>query len=152
MSFTWKINTGICVFGIVCFSNLRAWFEVWRPNTLVSPKRKKSKAPGNGGKVRRQAPSICEQPSVSEMAAVGINKGATTTLARAKANTSISWHANVYMLNSPFSLMTNCRRFLSCSTRIGELFASKALVCAACAIVAPLKSHNNDCYATLRDC
>lgn len=40
------------------------------------------------------------------------------------------------MSNSPLSLMTNCRRFLSCSTWIWELVASKTFACAACAIVA----------------
>lgn len=73
------------------------------------------------------------------MAAGFISKGRTTMLAGEKATPPpelalASWHANVNKLDSPFSLITNCRPFLSCSTWIWELLASKVFACDACAI------------------
>lgn len=52
----------------------------------------------------------------------------------------------------PFSLITNCRPFLSCSTWIWESLASKALACAACAIAAPPRnsSRRSPCYSGAR--
>lgn len=58
----------------------------------------------------------------------GDGRGATTMLAEQGANAAKLTPSGSFPRQSlPFSLMTNCRRFLSCSTWIWELFASNAL-------------------------